>query len=164
MRIVQLFPTATGAVKTPSLHLPKNKLRKRLLQLFLLFAFIVHLVLFSKAQPAESKLPWAYYMTMVNTCNTADIVLLKGEGGSINIDKANMGILKELITDNHAPVITDAPAANIMCHIDGREFISGQIFVQGNQGMVTFTVNNRRYANRLSEKGVEFFRSVIASL
>ncbi|MCW5909414.1 MAG: hypothetical protein KIS94_16230 [Chitinophagales bacterium] len=164
MRIVQLVPAATGAARVPSLHIAEDKFRQRLMKLFLLFAFMVHLLLFSKAQSAEPKLPWAYYMTMVNTCNTADIVLLKGDGGSINIDKANMGIIKEFITDNNATVITDAPTANIMCQIDGREFISGQIFVKGNEGIVTFTVNDRRYANRLSEKGVEFFRSVIASL
>lgn len=133
-------------------------------KLFLLFAFTVHLLLFSKAQSTESKLPWAYYMTMTNSCNSADIVLLKGEGGSINVDKANMGIIREFIADNNAEVIAEQPTAGIMCQIDGMEFISGQIFVKGNEGAVLFTVNGKRYTNRLSEKGVEFFRSVVASL
>lgn len=133
-------------------------------KLFLLFAFTVHLLLFSKAQSTESKLPWAYYMTMTNACNSADIVLLKGEGGSINVDKANMGIIREFITDSNAEVIAEQPTASIMCQMDGMEFISGQIFVKGNEGTVMFTINGKRYNNRLSEKGVEFFRSVVASL
>jgi hypothetical protein len=133
-------------------------------KLFLLFAFTVHLLVISKAQVTGTKLPWAYYMTMTNSCNSADIILLKGAGGSVNIDKANMGIVKEFITDNSAEEIADAPTASIMCQIDGIEFITGKIFVKGNEGAVTFTINGKQYNNRLSAKGVEFFRSVVASL
>lgn len=133
-------------------------------KLFLLLIFTLHLYFFCKSQSNEQKLPWAYYMTMTNSCNSADIVLLKGGGGSINVDKANMGIIREFITDVNAEVITESPTASIMCQMDGLEFISGQIFVKGNEGTVTFTVNGKHYNNRLSEKGVEFFRSVVASL
>jgi uncharacterized protein YbcI len=128
--------------------------------------FALNFVLFTtvKAQTADSKLPWAYYMTMTNSCTSADIVLLQGDGGSLNVDKPNMGIVKEFINDNPTEEVTGTPAATIMCHINGQEFITGYIFIQDNGGAVKFKVEGKEYSNRLSDKGFEFFRSVIASL
>lgn len=132
---------------------------------FILFALCLHLLLFSKAKAqSNGKLPWSYYMTMTNSCTSADIVLLQGEGGSMGVDKANMGIVKEFITDNTGGDISGSPSANIMCHINGQEFIMGHVYLQDNGGAVKFTVEGKEYTNRLSDKGFEFFRSVIASL
>ena len=133
------------------------------------FITIVWLVFMALAPAKASaqqtgKLPWAYYITMVNNCNSADIVLLQGEGGSIGIDKENFGIVKEFITDNAAPKPDAAQAASIMCLLDGKEFISGKIYVQGNTGAITFTVEGAEYSNLLSDKAVSFFKSLIASL
>ena len=53
-------------------------------KLFVLFALCLHLLLFNKAKAqSNGKLPWSYYMTMANSCTSADIVLLQGEGGSM---------------------------------------------------------------------------------
>ncbi len=115
----------------------------------------------AQAQSSVTKLPWAYYMTMTHNCNSADIVLLKGEGGSVNIDDKNMGFVKDLVTDVPAEKIESSPAATIMCLKDGKEFISGQIFVKGDVGVVSFELDGKEYVNMLSDKGMEFFRSVM---
>jgi hypothetical protein len=131
-------------------------------KLFLLFVLVLHLMYFAKAQSAEQKLPWAYYMTMTNSCNSADIVLLQGNGGSVNIDKTNMGFVRDIVSNVPAEKISAQPSATIMCLLDGKEFISGSIFMDGNNGVVSFNVEGKEYTNRLSEKGIEFFRSVIS--
>ena len=134
-------------------------------KLFILFVLCLHLLFFNKAKAqSNGKLPWSYYMTMTNSCTSADIVLLQGEGGSMGVDKANMGIVKEFISDNASGDITGSPSANIMCHINGQEFIMGHVYLLDNGGAVKFSVEGKEYTNRLSDKGFEFFRSVIASL
>lgn len=134
-------------------------------KLFILFVLCLHLLFFNKAKAqSNGKLPWSYYMTMTNSCTSADIVLLQGEGGSMGVDKANMGIVKEFISDNVGGEITGSPSANIMCHINGQEFIMGHVYLLDNGGAVKFSVEGKEYTNRLSDKGFEFFRSVIASL
>lgn len=134
-------------------------------KLFILFVLCLHLLFFNKAKAqSNGKLPWSYYMTMTNSCTSADIVLLQGEGGSMGVDKANMGIVKEFISDNAGGDITGSPSANIMCHINGQEFIMGHVYLLDNGGAVKFSVEGKEYTNRLSDKGFEFFRSVIASL
>ena len=136
-------------------------MKKYVLLLFL----TMHMLLFCKVKAQSSgKLPWSYYMTMTNSCTSADIVLLQGEGGSMGVDKANMGVVKDFISDNPAGEVSGSPSANIMCHINGQEFITGYIFIQDNGGVVKFKVEGKEYTNRLSDKGFEFFRSVIASL
>ncbi len=129
--------------------------------LCILFVFTASCFYAAQAQSTVAKLPWAYYMTMTNNCNSADIVLLKGQGGSVNIDDKNMGFVKELVANASAERIQSSPAATIMCLKDGKEFISGEIFVKGDEGVISFRLDGKEYVNMLSDKGMEFFRSVM---
>jgi hypothetical protein len=114
-----------------------------------------------QAQSAEKPLPISTYMTMTLASTSADIVLLQGNGGSVAVDKDNIGLLKDFIEANVATKINVPQTATLMCLIDGREYISGSIYVGDTNGAVVFNIGGHEYVNELNEKGTRFFKNLL---
>lgn len=109
----------------------------------------------------QSALPEPVYMTMTKACTSADITMLQGNAGSMNVDEDNIALLGDYITQVHVAKPNTPQTATIMCLIHGQEFMSGSIYVNDAYGVVVFNIGGVEYANALNSKGAEFFRSVM---
>ena len=125
----------------------------------LLFALSVLLCTYVNAQQA-SALPEPAYMTMVKACTSADIIMLQGNAGSMNVDEDNIALLEDYITRIPIAKPTTPQTATIMCLIHGEEFVSGSIYVNDKYGAVVFNIGGVEYVNMLNSKGTDFFRTV----
>jgi hypothetical protein len=110
----------------------------------------------------NSALPQPVYATMVKACTSADITMLQGGAGSISVEGENIAMLQDFITEIAIDKPSTTPTANIMCLIQGSEFVSGTVYLGKVNGAVVFNVGGVEYTNALNSKGVEFFRSVVA--
>lgn len=124
---------------------------------------IMGLILLCTIATAQSSaLPQPVYATMVKACTSADITMLQGGAGSINVEGENIAMLQDFITEIAIDKPSTTPAANIMCLIHGSEFVSGTVYLGKVDGAVVFNVGGVEYVNALNTKGVDFFRQVVA--
>jgi hypothetical protein len=131
-------------------------------KLIFLFAVLMLHALYSMAQSKPKALPRCTYKIMVASITSADITLLQGNGGSISIDKENIGILKDFIETSAGQKMNGPQTATLMCLINGREYLSGRIYINDTQGSVTFTMDGKEYVNELNAKGTSFFKSMLS--
>lgn len=107
-----------------------------------------------------SALPEPVYMTMTKASTSADIIMLQGNAGSMNVAGDNILLLEDYITRVPVAKPTTGEAATITCLIHGEELMSGTIYINDNNAAVVFNIGGVEYVNALNNKGADFFRAV----
>ena len=108
---------------------------------------------------SQQALPAKLFLTMRDSTTSIDIVLLKGEGGSISAEGGNVFLFNSFIENKTAKKTNASPSGNMMWLINGREFISGNYFLGDSTGYAVFQKDGKEYVNRMNEQGNVFFKS-----
>jgi hypothetical protein len=126
--------------------------------LFLLFATNI-----CKAQQQMPQaLPKSVFATMQDSTTSVDIVWMLGKGGSMSMENHNVQVFSQFFEPGPAVKLPVLRAANIMWERDGREFISGDVYLTDTAACIVFTRDGHEYVNRISETGNTFFHDQIS--
>ena len=108
-----------------------------------------------KTQP----LPMPYYIKMLDSTSSIDVVFMQGAGGSISLEGHSAKLFNRYFERETTQKLNTPQAGSIMWQINGREFLSGNIFLGDTIGCVVITKNGREYVNRISPQGNAFFKT-----
>jgi hypothetical protein len=108
-----------------------------------------------KTQP----LPMPYYIKMMDSTSSIDVVFMQGSGGSISLEGRNAKLFNNYFERETTVKLNTPQAGTIMWQINGREFLSGSIYLGDTTGCVVITKNGREYVNRISPQGNSFFKT-----
>lgn len=106
-------------------------------------------------------LPPPMYAIMRDSTTSIDVVFLQGKGESISLDGKNVHLFNSFFENQPAPKGDSAQAAMIMWQINGKEYLSGKMYLGETTGYVVISKNGKEYVNLISEQGNSFFRSQI---
>lgn len=118
---------------------------------------------FAEAQKVSHSqpLPPPMYAIMRDSTTSIDVVFLQGKGESISLDGKNVHLFNSFFENAPAQKGDSAQAAMIMWQINGKEYLSGKMYLGETTGYVVITKNGREYVNQISEQGNSFFKSQI---
>ena len=128
----------------------------------LLFSFLLlsGLVMGAAAQQAKTQaLPMPYYMKLVDSTTSLDVVFMLGQGGSISVEGRNVKMFNSFIDWQNAPKLNTPQAGTMMWEINGREFLSGSFYLGDTTGCMVITKNGKEYVNKISPQGNTFLKS-----
>jgi len=114
------------------------------------------------SKPKTVPLPTNLFNNLHDSCTSLDIVFLTGKGGSMSLDGRNVKFFTSFMTPGPVDKKKAATAqdATIMWEKEGREYLSGTIYFTGDSsGYITFTKNNKEYANGLTPQGAGFLQT-----
>ena len=106
-------------------------------------------------------LPPAMYHTLYDSCTQLDIVFITGKGGSMSLDGKNVKYFTSFVNPKTTDKKPNAPQDGlIMWQINGREYLTGNIYFTGDSaGYILFSKNSREYINALTPQGAKFLKS-----
>ncbi len=109
-------------------------------------------------KPKISSLPLSVYNVLRDSCNGLDITFLTGVGGSMSLANKNVKFFTSFVTTSSAAKKPELPQEGlIMWEIDGREYLTGNLYFSGDSsGYLVFNKNNHEYINALSPQGAGF--------
>jgi len=128
---------------------------KFLLSFLLLFCFAGAFAQQSIAQP----LPMPYYVRMLDSTSSIDIVFMLGQGGSISVEGRNTKLFNSFFENVVTPRLNSPQAGTIMWQINGKEFLSGSFYLGDSSGCLVVTKNGKEYVNRINAQGNHFLKS-----
>lgn len=110
------------------------------------------------AKPKEAALPMSIYNALRDSCNGMDITFLLGAGGSMSLDNRNVRMFTSFVSTAPGAKKESLPQAGlIMWEVNGREYLTGNLYFSGDSaGYVLFNKNNREYVNALTKQGAGF--------
>lgn len=125
--------------------------------------FILSCCLGASAQKVSAlqPLPLPMYLIMRDSTTSIDVVFLQGKGESISLDGKNVHLFNSFFENAAAPKGDSAQAAMIMWQINGKEYLSGKMYLGETTGYVVINANGKEYVNLISEQGNSFFKSQI---
>ena len=101
------------------------------------------------------------YAIMRDSTTSIDVVFLQGKGESISLDGKNVHLFNSFFENSPAQKGDSAQAAMIMWQINGKEYLSGKMYLGETTGYVVISKNGKEYVNQISEQGNSFFKSQI---
>jgi hypothetical protein len=104
-------------------------------------------------------LPMPYYIKMIDSTTSIDVVFMLNKGGSISVDGRNAKLFNSFFERETAPKLNTPQAGTVMWEINGREFLSGSFYLGDSTGYVVITKNGKEYVNRINQQGNSFFKS-----
>ena len=121
---------------------------------------ILGLVLGVHAQQTKTQaLPMPYYLKMIDSTTSIDVVFMLGQGGSISVEGRNVKMFNSFIDWQNAPKLNTPQAGTMMWEINGREFLSGSFYLGDTTGCMVITKNGKEYVNKISPQGNTFLKS-----
>jgi len=130
--------------------------------LFTLFIFVS--LAFAQTKPAESafkRLPKSDYLILRDSCNQLDVVFISGAGGSLSLEGRSVGLFSSFV--DLKTIAAKSPNSKdgfIMWQKNGREFITGDIYLQtDSNSYLLFKKDGKEYFNLLTSQGASFLRS-----
>jgi hypothetical protein len=115
----------------------------------------------SSAKPkpsASNNLPTRLYNTLQDSCTQIDVVFTAGT--SMSLDGRSVHLFSSFVVDKPAVKQATPKAGFLMWQIQGREFITGDIYFTGDStGYLSFTHEGHEYLNSLSRQGAAFLKS-----
>lgn len=127
---------------------------------FLLFTFAFFIALTCAAQNKTHALPAKIYNTMHDSTTSVDVVLFHSTS-SISLEGHNVHIFNSFFEPQSAPKTNLTQEGTIMWQINGREYLSGNIFLGDSTGYVVTNVKGVEYVNLINEQGNSFFKNQI---
>ena len=110
-------------------------------------------------QPKAQALPMPLYLKMVDSTTSIDVVFMLDKGGSISVEGRNTKLFNSFFESVPAAKINKPQAGSVMWQVNGREFLSGAIYLGDSTGCVVINKNGKEYVNRINPQGNSFFKS-----
>ena len=104
-------------------------------------------------------LPMHYYIRMMDSTTSIDVVFMLGKGGSISVEGRNVKLFNSFFESTTTTKPNTPQAGSMMWQINGREFLSGSFYLGDSTGCLVVTKNGKEYVNRINEQGTTFFKS-----
>jgi len=130
------------------------------MKLLLSGLLILGLVLGVHAQQTKTQaLPMPYYLKMIDSTTSIDVVFMLGQGGSISVEGRNARSFNSFFEWETTPKLNTPQAGTLMWEINGREFLSGSFYLGDTTGCLVINKNGREYVNKISQQGNSFLKS-----
>jgi hypothetical protein len=110
-------------------------------------------------QTKTEALPMPYYIRMMDSTTSIDVVFMLGKGGSISVEGRNAKMFNSFFERETTPKINAPMAGTMMWEINGREFLSVSFYLGDSTGCLVTTKNGKEYVNRINTQGTSFFKS-----
>jgi len=123
----------------------------------LFFSFLIVASLATHAQQLSPKM----YLALRDSTDGVDVVFLQGKGGSMNVEGPNTRFFNSFIDYDAASKPNTQQAASVMWVKQGREFISGSLYLGDSTGCVIFQKDGKEYYHRLNNGGNNFIKQAI---
>ncbi len=104
-------------------------------------------------------LPMPYYIRMMDSTTSIDVVFMLGKGGSISVEGRNVKLFNSFFENTTIAKLNAPQAGTMMWQINGQEFLSGSFYLGDSTGCLVVTKNGKEYVNRINEQGTTFFKS-----
>jgi hypothetical protein len=127
-----------------------------------LFALLLMLACAGSVTAQQTKtqaLPMPYYMKMIDSTSSIDVVFMLGQGGSISVDGRNVKPFNSFFEWETTPKLNTPQAGTMMWEINGKEFLSGSFYLGDTTGCLVITKNGKEYVNKISPQGNSFLKS-----
>jgi hypothetical protein len=101
------------------------------------------------------------YITLRDSCTQLDIVFTSGNGGSMSMEGRSVGLFSSFLqTKSITEKSNAAKDGFIMWQKNGREFLTGDIFLQSDSNSyVQFKKEGKEYFHLLTPQGAGFLKS-----
>ena len=130
------------------------------MKLLLSGLLILGLVLGVHAQQTKTQaLPMPYYLKMIDSTTSIDVVFMLGQGGSISVEGRNAKLFNSFFERETTPKLNTPQAGTLMWEINGKEFLSGSIYLGDSTGCLVVKKDGKEYVNRINAQGNSFFKS-----
>ena len=112
------------------------------------------------AQQAKTQaLPMPYYIRMLDSTTSIDVVFMLGQGGSISVEGRNAKMFNSFFERETTRKLNVPQAGTMMWEINGKEFLSGNFYLGDSTGCIVFTKNGKEYVNKINKQGNHFFKT-----
>lgn len=125
------------------------------------FVFTIYYLLFTTCCFSQQALPLKSFITLRDSTTSMDVVMMIGKGGSLSLDGRNVKLFNGFFEPKTTSKKAVAQAGMIMWQINGREFISGNYYLNDSSGYIVFNKDGKEYVNRMTKDGAGFFKSQI---
>ena len=104
-------------------------------------------------------LPMPYYIRMLDSTTSIDVVFMLGQGGSISVEGRNAKLFNSFFERETTPKLNTPQAGTMMWEINGKEFLSGSFYLGDSTGCLVVKKDGKEYVNRINQQGNSFFKS-----
>ena len=104
-------------------------------------------------------LPMPYYIRMLDSTTSIDVVFMLGQGGSISVEGRNAKMFNSFFERVTTPKLNTPQAGTMMWEINGKEFLSGSFYLGDSTGCLVVKKDGKEYVNRINEQGNHFFKT-----
>jgi hypothetical protein len=137
-------------------------MKKLNLSMKFFFPILLLLAFADSATAQQTKtvaLPMPYYIRMLDSTTSIDVVFMLGQGGSISVEGRNAKMFNSFFERETTSKLNVPQAGTMMWEINGKEFLSGNFYLGDSTGYIVFTKNGKEYVNKINEQGNHFFKS-----
>jgi hypothetical protein len=128
----------------------------------LLFSTLLMLCIAGSAVAQQAKtqaLPMPYYIRMIDSTTSIDVVFMLGQGGSISVEGRNAKMFNSFFERETTTKLNTPQAGTMMWEINGKEFLSGSFYLGDSTGCLVINKNGKEYVNKINAQGNHFFKS-----
>ncbi len=125
---------------------------------FLFNTFVLSICLLPAVSNSQS-LPAQMFLTLRDSTTQADVVFHYPATTSLSLEGRNVKMLNSLIDTKTAADTLKKPDGFVMWLINGREFVTGDFFLNERESYFRFKKDTMVFVNRLTEQGANFFRA-----
>lgn len=107
-------------------------------------------------KPTFERLPVALLQKFFNECNSIDVTFYNSNK-TINLWDDNVKHVLSMITDEAPVTLDDNIIGHIMMLKDGEQLAFVEVSLNGTNNYVIYNIDDKKYYNKINEKGLEFF-------
>lgn len=104
-------------------------------------------------------IPMPYYIRMLDSTTSIDVVFMLGQGGSISVEGRNAKMFNSFFERETTPKLNVPQAGTMMWEINGKEFLSGSFYLGDSTGCLVVNKNGKEYVNKINAQGNHFFKT-----
>lgn len=107
-------------------------------------------------KPTFERLPVALLQQFFNECNSVDVTFYNSSK-TINLWDDNVKHVLSMITEEAPTALDNNIIGHIMMLKDGEQLAYVEVSLKGTNNYVIYHIDNKKYYNKINEKGLEFF-------
>jgi hypothetical protein len=129
------------------------------MKFFVSVLLVIGLINASAQKSITQPLPMPYYVRMLDSTTSIDVVFMLGQGGSISVEGRNTKLFNSFFENVTTPKLNTPQAGTMMWQINGKEFLNGSFYLGDSTGCMVITKNGKEYINRINQQGNAFLKS-----
>lgn len=107
-------------------------------------------------KPTFERLPVALLQQFFNECNSVDVTFYNSNK-TINLWDDNVKHVLSMITEEAPKALDNNIIGHIMMLKDGEQLAMVEVSLKGTNNYVIYHIDDKKYYNKINEKGLEFF-------